>query len=391
MGNNSGCVKKNSASNTYEYFDYMVDVYPYDENNNPSNQSVGCKYVVPENPYITILAAGGGGGGGLDVNCRSGPVFPPPYVYVYPMGLPGGGGGGGTFLQLQCLLKPGSTITLYNGLGGNGGFDGSDGIKGGCSAIIFDEKETIVIPGGKGGGGASNGTYEPTTCCNNARSGNGGEGGEQAYRISNGNKDDRIYLKNGDIVDGYYKVISDVTSYGGGGALYVDCQSPKVNYIVGKGGLGFINGNISSEYNGIDGSIATLRGGAGGGSLSPRGGKVINDYLISDGNGVAITSSGGGSGGSCGNDKPVSNDNESHCIVGNLSSCGNSGAGGGFSIRTGFSSISTNNAYDGINGFGGGGGVGTNTLIPRVSSCKASRGGNGKIIISHSWSFSNKI
>lgn len=164
-------------------------------------------YTVPSDVYsIVVSGAGGGGGGGGTTSGRNSTSY-------YASGGGGGGGYNVSIKQYGFSTTPGEVLTIKIGRGGAGGVGSKDSdIKGGTGstggATVISNK--VTIPGGGGGGGGGSPSTESvfatayggtTGGSNNVSStggagavsefkgpGNGGKGGNGAYRYEVGVK-----------------------------------------------------------------------------------------------------------------------------------------------------------------------------------------------------------
>lgn len=249
-----------------------------------------------------VLVVAGGGGGGMDM---------------------GGGGGGGGVIYTRYIVKPGESIAVTVGAGGQGGPQGSGGYRtdgtgpqpsahqftisatnggnsvfgnltaigggyGGSSYFDYTPNLGIGSSGGSGGGtsGYSNGTVKAGQAGTAGQGYRGGQGGGQYYSGGGGGAGgigtDSTAQPNGG--PGRMVPILGVDLYWGGGG-------GGSSYSLGTGGNGGIGG-------GGGGALGTTTGGAGYNNGQAGYGGSPNSQTNTRGGAGGANTGGGGGGGS---------------------------------------------------------------------------------------------
>jgi hypothetical protein len=201
-----------------------------------------------------LIVAGGGGSGG-DQNNNSSEDFA------------GGGGAGGLMYKTGETLSPSGAMQIIVGAGGAGGQKQTQGADGGKSAI-----GAVEVPGG-GGGGCS-------TANMNGRPGGSGGGGGAGVAVDKGTGGGRSSIDT-DIL-GNKGGDGGQNPGGGGGAegLGTTGAAGTTNKSASPGGLPWIaaNNNASWVSAVTSGTTEFSRGGNGGGTNAPRGGRAGINY-----------------------------------------------------------------------------------------------------------------
>jgi chitodextrinase len=202
-----------------------------------------------------LIVAGGGGSGG-EHNSSTDDDFP------------GGGGAGGLLYKTGETLAPlGGSMTVIVGAGGAGAQSRqTQGADGGMSAI-----GTIEVPGGGGGGGAmANMTGRP------GGSGGGGGAGKNSARGAGGGRSSI----DPDIKGNSGGIGGNDSGGGGGGGAGGPGGTEVSRRVAGLGGLPWIAANNNASWlSAVTGGTTEFsRGGNGGGTNAPLGGRAGVNY-----------------------------------------------------------------------------------------------------------------